>query len=147
MTASKNRYELRQYLRFQLDQMSAKNQQHQFEELAFELARQTITRRVVPATGPVQAGGDQGRDFESYRTYLASTPIASSLSVAAEGNGTLVFACTLDKALTNRSSATCALFSAMRPNLPQFIITPSPICRWRNATIFRNFAAISIVRS
>ncbi|MCI4591124.1 hypothetical protein MOK15_13610 [Sphingobium sp. BYY-5] len=102
MTASKNRYELRQYLRFQLEQMSAKNQQHHFEELAFELARQTISRRIVPATGPVQAGGDQGRDFESYRTYLASTPIASSLSVAAEGTDTLVFGCTLDKALTNK---------------------------------------------
>jgi hypothetical protein len=102
VTASKNRYELRQYLRFQLEQMSAKNQQHQFEELALELARQTITRRIVPATGPVQAGGDQGRDFESYRTYLASTPIASSLSAAAEGADTLVFGCTLDKALTNK---------------------------------------------
>lgn len=99
---SNNRYELRQYLRFQLEQMSARNQQHQFEELAFELARQTITRRLVPATGPVQAGGDQGRDFESYRTYLASTPIGSSLSVAAEGADTLVFGCTLDKALTNK---------------------------------------------
>ena len=41
-----------------------------FERLAFELARLRVASNLLPATGPVQAGGDQGRDFESYRFYL-----------------------------------------------------------------------------
>lgn len=95
----KNRYQLRQYIRFQLEQMSPKNEHHLFEELAFELARQTVSRRLVPATGPVQAGGDQGRDFESFRTHLANSPIASSNAAGIDGDDVLVFGCTLDKRL------------------------------------------------
>lgn len=135
MIASKNRYELRQYLRFQLEQMSAKNQQHQFEELAFELARQTVSRRIVPATGPVQAGGDQGRDFESFRTYLASTPMASSLSVAAEGTITLAFGCTLDKALTNKIKRDLrSMFGgASKPNAVYYYAVPDlPVAKRHN---------------
>lgn len=98
----KNRYQLRQYIRFQLEQMSAKNDYHLFEQLAFDLARQTVSRRLVPATGPVQAGGDQGRDFESYRTYLTSSSIASSVALGLEGNDVLVFGCTLNKQLANK---------------------------------------------
>ena len=89
----KNRVQLKQYVRFQLEQMSARNEHHLFEELAFELARQTVTRRLLPATGPVQAGGDGGRDFESYRTYLAATPIDSSVAAGLEGDDVLVFGC------------------------------------------------------
>ena len=95
----KNRYQLRQYIRFQLEQMSAKNEHHLFEQLAFELARETVSRRLVPATGPVQAGGDQGRDFESFRSHLANSPIASSVAAGIDGDDVLVFGCTLDKKL------------------------------------------------
>jgi hypothetical protein len=100
-----NRYQLRQFIRFQLEQMSAKNEQHLFEELAFELARQTVSRRLVPATGPVQAGGDQGRDFESFRTYLAESPISTGVAVGIDGNEVLVFGCTLDKRLDAKIKA------------------------------------------
>ncbi|HEY0115120.1 MAG TPA: hypothetical protein VGB54_05315 [Allosphingosinicella sp.] len=98
----KNRYQLRQYIRFQLEQMSAKNEHHLFEELAFELARQTVSRRLVPATGPVQAGGDQGRDFESFRSYLANSPLSSSVAAGIDGGHVLVFGCTLDKKLESK---------------------------------------------
>jgi hypothetical protein len=98
----KNRYQLRQFIRFQLDQMSAKNEHHLFEELAFELARQTVSRRLVPATGPVQAGGDQGRDFESFRSYLANSPIGSCVAAGMDGDDVLVFGCTLDKKLEGK---------------------------------------------
>ena len=40
------------------------------EHLARALAGGTVTLNIVPATGPVTAGGDQGRDFETYRTEL-----------------------------------------------------------------------------
>jgi hypothetical protein len=93
----KNRVELRQYLRFQLEQMSARNEQHMFESLTFELARQRISRSIIPATGPVQAGGDQGRDFESYRSYLAGSALGKSSFLGREAGDTLVFGCTLQK--------------------------------------------------
>jgi hypothetical protein len=98
----KNRYQLRQYIRFQLEQMSAKNEHHLFEELAFELARLTVSRRLVPATGPVQAGGDQGRDFESYRSYLANSPIAASVGAGLDNDDVIVFGCTLNKQLEGK---------------------------------------------
>lgn len=99
---AKNRYTLRRFLRFQLDQMSPLNQQHQFEELAFELARQRICRRIIPATGPVQAGGDQGRDAETFRSYLASTDLMSRSRIALADDKMLVLACTLDKKLSTK---------------------------------------------
>ena len=37
------------------------------EQLCFQLARRRIYANVIPATGPVSAGGDQGKDFETYR--------------------------------------------------------------------------------
>ena len=40
------------------------------EHLARALAGGTVTLNIVPATGPITAGGDQGRDFETYRTEL-----------------------------------------------------------------------------
>ena len=62
-------------IRFQLEQLSAKNAHHDFEHLCRHLARAKICGNIIPATGPVSAGGDQGRDFETFRTYLSSSPI------------------------------------------------------------------------
>jgi hypothetical protein len=109
---TKNRYTLRRYLRFQLEQMSALNQQHQFEELSFELARQRICRTILPATGPVQAGGDQGRDAETFRSYLASSDIATSSRIGLAEDRPLVIACTLDKKLPTKIKNDLATISA-----------------------------------
>ncbi|MBD8548258.1 hypothetical protein [Sphingomonas sp. CFBP 8760] len=98
----KNRYQLRQYIRFQLEQMSPRNEHHLFEELAFELARQTVSRRLIPATGPVQAGGDQGRDFESFRSHIANGRTPSGVAAGIDGDSVLVFGCTLDKKLEGK---------------------------------------------
>jgi hypothetical protein len=57
-------------VRFALHQLSAENGSFKFEALARRLARQTVSRNLLPATGPVQSGGDQGRDAETYRTEL-----------------------------------------------------------------------------
>jgi hypothetical protein len=75
----KNRIELRAYIRYQLAQLGARNGEHEFENLSFELARLRHVSNLQPATGPVKAGGDQGRDFESYRTYLASTALGAKV--------------------------------------------------------------------
>jgi hypothetical protein len=45
----------------------------------------------------VQAGGDQGRDFESYRTYLSNSHLRNSSYAALTDNRLIVGACTLNK--------------------------------------------------
>lgn len=92
-----NKIELKRYIRFQLEQLSPLNAPHPFELLCFEIAKRRIASNVVPATGPVQAGGDQGRDFESFRTYLTGTELTGSLFLANLRREMVVFACTLDK--------------------------------------------------
>ncbi len=62
--------ELIGYIRFRLEQLSAQNAHHDFELLCFHLARIKIDPFFLPATGPVSSAGDQGRDFESFRTNL-----------------------------------------------------------------------------
>ena len=93
----KNRVELRDYVRYQLAQLGARNGEHEFELLSFELARLRHVSNLQPATGPVKAGGDQGRDFESYRTYLAGTAIAHSTFATLASTDLVVGACTLNK--------------------------------------------------
>jgi len=88
------------HIRFQLSQMRAKNQQHELERLAFHLARATVTANILPATGPVQAGGDQGRDFETFRSYLRTTDIAESAFAARVSARTIAFACSLEQNIT-----------------------------------------------
>lgn len=96
------RTELRPYIRFQLTQLSAQNAAHDFEHLAFDLARVRIASNLLPATGPVQAGGDQGRDFESYRTYLARSSVANASFAGLASDGIVVGACTIDKKIVRK---------------------------------------------
>ena len=91
------RVELRSYIRFQLAQLSAQNAEHEFEHLVFDLARVRVASNLLPATGPVQSGGDQGRDFESYRTFLAKSSLANSSFSGLVSEGMIAGACTLDK--------------------------------------------------
>jgi len=84
-------------IRFQLEQLSTKNAHHDFEKLCRHLARARICSNILPATGPVSAGGDQGRDFETFRTYLRSSPIANSAFVGKVSQKPIAFACSLQK--------------------------------------------------
>jgi hypothetical protein len=100
--APAKRAELRPYIRYQLAQLSAQNAEHEFEHLAFDLARVRVASNLLPATGPVQSGGDQGRDFESYRTYLAKSSLAESAFAALANEGIIAGACTLDKKIVRK---------------------------------------------
>lgn len=82
-------------VRFQLDQLSARNGHHEFEHLCRSLTRERICANVLPATGPVSAGGDQGRDFETFRSYLQTTALADAAFIGNVSNEHIVFACTL----------------------------------------------------
>lgn len=57
--------ELKRFIRFGLGELRDENAHHAFEQIATAVARARIARNVIPATGPVGARGDQGRDAES----------------------------------------------------------------------------------
>lgn len=59
--------QLIELIRFGLVDLSTRNAHFDFEELCRHLARSCICTNIVPATGPVAVGGDQGRDFETFR--------------------------------------------------------------------------------
>ena len=82
-------------IRFELEQLSPRNGQHEFEQICRHVARLRICSNILPSTGPVAAGGDQGRDFETFRTYLRSSPIADSSFIGLISEGPIAFACTL----------------------------------------------------
>ncbi|MGV9309535.1 hypothetical protein ACWDLG_39730 [Nonomuraea sp. NPDC003727] len=84
-------------IRFALNQLAARNGQHEFETLSRMLARATVTRNVLPATGPVAAGGDQGRDFETYHTEMAGQTQRLGHDLGMRDNDGVGFTCTLQQ--------------------------------------------------
>lgn len=84
-------------LRFQLEQLSARNAHHEFEHLCRHLTRKRICSNILPATGPVSVGGDQGKDFETFRTYLKDRLDGDSGFVGLVSNNPIAFACTITK--------------------------------------------------
>lgn len=90
------RPELEQQIAFGLQRLSSQNAHHDFEHLCRRLARKRICSNILPATGPVSAGGDQGRDFETFRMHLDSLPDATAF-LALASSGPLVFGCTLQQ--------------------------------------------------
>ena len=89
--------QVKSQIRFSLEQLSVRNGQHDFEELCLHVARQRICSNVMPATGPVAAGGDQGRDFETFRTHLRESPISQSVFVGLASQKPIAFACSLEQ--------------------------------------------------
>ncbi|MCJ7423602.1 hypothetical protein MUP01_04950 [Candidatus Bathyarchaeota archaeon] len=92
-----NKAQVASQIRFQLEQLSSKNAHHDFEHLCRYLARARICSNVIPSTGPVSAGGDQGKDFETFVTYLRSSPISDSTFVGRILQEPIVFACSIQK--------------------------------------------------
>jgi hypothetical protein len=90
--------ELEAQIRFQLSQLSSNNAHHEFEHLARHLARARVYSNILPATGPVSAGGDGGRDFQTFRVaaQVASGP-RSSFRGRSSGDVDVAFACSLQK--------------------------------------------------
>src|SRR5260370_20299174 len=80
-------------IRYALSRLRSRNGHHEFEHLCREVARLRITPNILPATGPVSAGGDQGRDFETFRSYVQE--LGPGRFLAAEDGLQVVFACTL----------------------------------------------------
>ena len=88
---------LTEIIRFGLSQLGAQNQHHDFEHIARHIARNRIASNILPATGPVAGRGDQGRDAETFRTYLAKTPLKGSAFAGLAVDGPIAFACTIQQ--------------------------------------------------
>lgn len=126
------RRELEQQINFALDQLGTRNQQHEFEHICRKLARQRICGNILPATGPVSAGGDQGRDFETFRSHLTDA-LDSPWFLGVVSEGPIAFACTLqrkglERKLRNDVATICA--GAERPNeIHCFCVVPLTVSK------------------
>ncbi|MFG3055519.1 hypothetical protein ACGFZP_31880 [Kitasatospora sp. NPDC048239] len=90
--------ELQQRIRFALSVLGECNGHHEFEALCLGLARRRITSNLLPATGPVSAGGDQGRDGESHWTDIPQELPGTSLFASLATTRRVVVACTTQTA-------------------------------------------------
>jgi hypothetical protein len=97
MTSSMNPDQLAKYIQYRLAMMGEENAHHRFEDLCFRLAKATVASHLLPPTGPVSAGGDQGRDFESFRLDGAGGNVTRIFATAISTADTIVFACTTQK--------------------------------------------------
>ena len=93
----KNIQNVNHHIRFGISQLSTQNGSMQFEHICRHLARATICSNLLPATGPVQAGGDQGRDFETFHTYLSQSSISNNTFIGLASDKPIVFACSIEK--------------------------------------------------
>ncbi len=89
--------EAERYIRFQLEHLTARNEHHTFEEICYRLAKRRLSSNLLLATGPVSAGGDQGRDAETYYTWLPQELPAAGGFVGRATTEPLVVACSVQK--------------------------------------------------
>ncbi|MFJ2232178.1 hypothetical protein [Streptomyces halstedii] len=82
-------------IRFALSTLGESNSHHEFEALCLGLARRRITSNLLPATGPVSAGGDQGRDAESHWSNIPRELPGTSLFASLASTQKVVMACTI----------------------------------------------------
>lgn len=94
--------EVNRYIKFQLNDLAVNNAHHKFEDLCFHLTQQRICSNILPATGPVSAGGDQGRDFETFETNLESSSISNSAFIGLKSSKRIVFSCSTTKDIINK---------------------------------------------
>ena len=90
-----NPSEVEAQVRFALSQLPVHNAHHEFERICRHLTQQFICSNVLPATGPVSAGGDQGRDFETFRSYLREELGPHGAFLGLVSQGTIAFICTI----------------------------------------------------
>ncbi|MFE2326909.1 hypothetical protein ACFXD5_23800 [Streptomyces sp. NPDC059385] len=87
--------QLEKRIRFALSILGESNSHHEFEALCLGLARRRITSNLLPATGPVSSGGDQGRDAESHWSDIPRELPGTSLFASLASTRRVVMACTI----------------------------------------------------
>lgn len=89
-----------QHVKFALEGLSERNAHHEFEHACRHLARYRIAFNLLPATGPVASGGDRGRDFETFPTFVGG--IVDGKFSSETPKAKLVFACSLDRRVSTK---------------------------------------------
>lgn len=84
-------------IRFHLGSLGETNAHHPFEQLCLGLTRRRLVSNVIPATGPVAAGGDGGRDAESFWSMLAKELPDTSFFTALATEEAVVLAVTAQR--------------------------------------------------
>ena len=92
-----NLEQVKAQIRFGLSQLAETNSYHEFEHLCRHLTRARICSNIIPATGPVSSGGDQGRDFETFNTYINRDPSEGTSFIGLISGKQIVFACSMQK--------------------------------------------------
>ncbi|MGY1438005.1 hypothetical protein [Streptomyces reniochalinae] len=90
-----NTAEFSEMIDYYLSQLASRNEHHRFERLCTEIARRRIATNFLVATGPVSAGGDGGRDAESFESSLPYE-VSTWFSLRAT-TATVALACSLEK--------------------------------------------------
>jgi hypothetical protein len=103
--------EVADYIKFQLSELGGTNGHHDFEQLCFQLTKKRIYPNIIPSTGPVSAGGDQGSDFETFE--VGSGGISPYFGAASGGK--VVFACSLEKNYKLKIKADVVLIAKAQP--------------------------------
>jgi hypothetical protein len=121
-----SRRELEALVRFGLDSLGETNSHHEFELLCLELARRRIATNLIPATGPVSAGGDDGADAESFWTSLAVGP---DDGIALPTSEKVVIACTTQRrGLRSKIVADATKMNGLEPDHVVFFLSnPMPV--------------------
>lgn len=83
-------------IRGALQDLGADNGHHTFEKICRCYSRCAISSNVLPSTGPVGAGGDGGKDFKAFRSYISGLGIGGFCGLD-DDHRRLAFACTLQK--------------------------------------------------
>jgi hypothetical protein len=89
--------ERRAFIRFQLEALGERNGHHEFEHICRRVAGARIASNLLPSTGPVSGGGDQGSDFETYPTELADELGPHGVFLALTSGAPLAFVCTIQQ--------------------------------------------------
>ncbi|MEU6348353.1 hypothetical protein ABZ896_03400 [Streptomyces sp. NPDC047072] len=89
--------QLERRIRFALSILGESNSHHEFEALCLGLARRRVTSNLLPTTGPVSGGGDQGRDAESHWSNIPRELPGTSCFEALASTERVVMACTIQR--------------------------------------------------
>jgi hypothetical protein len=89
--------ELEQMIRFALGELGALNEHHTFEEICRHISERRLVTNILLASGPVSAGGDQGRDIETYHSYLKEELGAHGAFLGLVSDGLVVFTATVQE--------------------------------------------------
>lgn len=123
--------QLQQFIRFGLETLGERNAHHDFEALSLAVARRRIASNLLPATGPVSAGGDQGRDAESYFTRLSREVPEASAFARLASDETIVLACTIQRRnvagkIRNDIASICSTGTRVH-RIAYFTVAPVPV--------------------